>query len=312
MDIKHVLREHPEWLDHLESVGPVDVRFPHDLLGELLRLAVPHEDIGGVLAGLPAPGDPHWWLLERCVGSLVASMGDTEAPPRFPELPELGPYFYVHVYLAALPYTRAYHREHGIPEHVAQATLADLGRNMAVHRKRFRAPGLHAPFWFMLHARGMIYQLGRLQFERSLMREGTASGVRAAGMDPGDGNPALDVHIPDFCGPMDPASCDRSFARAAEFFPRHFPKEKYLVATCHSWLLDEQLARYLPEGSNIIAFQRRFHLLHRFETGVLGFVFGADAEADPLPRRSSLERAIADHLAEGGSWYGRAGWLRLS
>jgi hypothetical protein len=43
---------------------------------------------------------------------------------------------------------------------------------------------------------------------------------------------------------------------------------------------------------------------------VLGFVFGAEG-ADParLPRRTRLERAVADHLAAGGTWYGRLGWL---
>jgi hypothetical protein len=29
------------------------------------------------------------------------------------------------------------------------------------------------------------------------------------------------------------------------------------------------------------------------------------------PRRTRLERAIADHLAAGGTWYGRIGWLRF-
>ncbi|MEU7742543.1 acyltransferase domain-containing protein [Nonomuraea sp. NPDC049158] len=311
MDIETLLRGHPDWLAHLESGGPATIAFPDDLADELVRLAVPHEDIGAVLATLPEPGGPLWWLAERCVGSLVSAMGGLDPPPAFPDLPELGPYFFVHVFVAALPYTRRYHREHGVPDEVSRATLADLGRNMAAHRKRHGTGGLHHPRWFMRHARGILYELGRLQFERVRMGVRTGEGVRAAGLPAGPGDLALSVHIPDFKGPMTPAACDASFERAREFFPSCFPAERFLIATCHSWLLDDQLAGHLPASSNIVAFQRRFHLLHRCDTGAaLEFVFGAEAAAE-WPRRTRLERAIADHLAAGGEWYGRAGWLRL-
>ncbi|WP_327085286.1 acyltransferase domain-containing protein [Nonomuraea sp. NBC_01738] len=307
-----ILREHPEWHAYLRGLGGLDVSFPDDPLTGLLRLAVPHEDIAGVLASLPTPGDERWWLLERCVHSLVATMGDTDDPMWFPDLPEAGPYFYIHVFLAALPYTLAYHRERGIPPEVSALTLTDLGRNMAVHRKRHGTPGLHAPFWFMLHARGVLYQLGRLQFARVRLGRTTGEGVLAGGGPSGPGDAALGVHIPDFSGPMGQEACTDSFERARAFFPRHFPEEKPLVVTCASWLLDDQFAQYLPAASNIMRFQRRFHLLHRFEgSGMMDFVFGADAARDPLPRRTRLETAIATHLDAGGTWHGRLGWAPL-
>ncbi|AQZ64596.1 unnamed protein product [[Actinomadura] parvosata subsp. kistnae] len=187
MDVKALLRDHPAWLAHLESVEGPDLVLPADLATELLRLTVPHEDIGAVLAARPEPGSGRWWLAERCARSLVATMGrPDDGPPSFQPLPELGPYFSVYAFLGALPYTLAYHRELGIPAEVSQATFADLGRLVAVHM------------------------------------------------------------------------------------------------TCGSWLLDDQLRAYLPAGSHILAFQRRFRL---------------------------LERAVADHLAAGGTWYGRVGWL---
>ncbi|TDE55774.1 hypothetical protein E1295_13275 [Nonomuraea mesophila] len=52
---------------------------------------------------------------------------------------------------------------------------------------------------------------------------------------------------------------------------------------------------------------------YRFDNAeTVPFVFGADF-ADParLPRRTRLERAVADHLASGGTWYGRIDWLRF-
>lgn len=313
MDVKALLRAYPAWLGHLESLGGFDLVFPDDLPSELLRLAVPHEDVNAVIAARPEPGGPQWWLAERCAHSLVATMGASDDPPRFHPLPELDPYFFVYVYLAALPHTRRYHRELGIPEEVSWATFTDLGRNMAVHRKRHGTGGLHAPHWFMLHARGLLYELGRLQFNRGRLNGQTGEAVRAAGVPAGPGDPALKVHIPDFHGPLTPRACDASFERARRFFPRYFPQERYAVMTCGSWLLDEQLARYLPAKSNIIAFQRRFHLLHRFDdSDMLSFVFGGDAtDLAELPRRTRLERAIADHLASGGAWYGRVGWLQF-
>ncbi|MEO3867704.1 acyltransferase domain-containing protein [Nonomuraea sp. B12E4] len=306
MNVKELLKDHPAWLEHLESRDGIDLALPADLPSALLRLAVPHEDVNAVVAARPEPGGPLWWLAERCVHSLVSTMGSLDGPPPFPALPGLGPYFYVYVYLATLPHTRRYHRELGIPEEVSWATFADLGRNMAVHRKRHGTGGLHAPHWFMLHARGLLYELGRLQFNR-----GRFGGTGVAGVPAERGDMALDVHVPDFRGPLSPEACDASFEQARRFFPRHFPQEDYRVVTCMSWLLDEQLAGYLPADSNIVAFQRRFHPLDRFEGGdMLSFVFGA-AAADParLPRRTRLERAVADHLAAGGTWYGRLGWL---
>ncbi|MFG2074516.1 acyltransferase domain-containing protein [Nonomuraea maritima] len=311
MDVKALLRDHPAWLDHLESVEGPDLVLPADLTSELLRLAVPHEDVGPVLAARPERGTGAWWLAERCVRSLVSTMGDLDGPPPFVPLPELGPYFYVYVHLAALPHTRAYHRRLGVPEEVSFATFTDLGRNMAVHRKRHGAPGLHAPHWFMLHARGLLYALGRLQFNRATLGRAAGEAVRAAGLPAGPGASSLGVHVPDFLGPLTPGECDASFARARRFFPRHFPDDKPVVMTCGSWLLNDDLARRLPDDANIVAFQRRFQLFDRFDDSeMLAYVYGAGA-ANPaaLPRRTRLEGAVADHVEAGGTCHGGIGWL---
>lgn len=63
------------WLDHLENIGPFEVVLPTDPASELLRLTVPHEDVGGVLASVPQRATETWWLLERRVHSLVSTMG---------------------------------------------------------------------------------------------------------------------------------------------------------------------------------------------------------------------------------------------
>jgi hypothetical protein len=140
--------------------------------------------------------------------------------------------------------------------------------------------------------------------------------VRAAHVaDPfRDGEPALGIHIPE-SGPLTPEACDDSFAQARTFFPRHFPESATRLAICTSWLLDPQLADYLPPDSNIVRFGRRFTLVGDGSDGdadVLRFVFHRiRPNIDELPQRTTLERATVAHLRAGKHWRNRTGWLGL-
>lgn len=311
------------WLAHLDEIGEPDLELTlpsaADLPAVLLDLAVPHEEIDDLIALLPAVRTAEIaWLLRRCGHSLVRAMGAVQEPPSTPRLPAdlgaLARYFYLYVFVAVLPHVRAFHRSRQIPDDVSRLTLSDTGRKMAVHRRRHGVGGIDAP-WLTRHFRGTIYQLGRLQFELATLDERTGEAIRATGAPYGPGSPVLSVHIPEFCGPLSPEACDDALRRAREFFPRHFPEERYDLAYCQSWLLDEQLARFLPETSNLVRFQRRFQPLYRPDTEdhtVLEFVFGrVPPDLADLPRRTSLQRAVADHLAAGGRWYGGVGWLPL-
>ncbi|MET9835145.1 acyltransferase domain-containing protein [Streptomyces sp. NPDC006385] len=296
-----------------------------DDLGEvLLDLAVPHEDVNDLVRmSRRVTDDPELrQFLERSVGELVRGMGEVGGPADRPDLDwdldwasgALQRCFPVYVFVAALPYTRAYHRERGIPADVSRRTLADLGRNMAVHRRRHGRVGVQAPWWLVHHFRGELYQLGRLQFERARLGERSRAALAAAGLDMGPGAPCLNLHIPDFHGPLSPAAVDRSLALAREFFPLHFPGERYGTVTCHSWLLDPQLAQYLPEDSNIVRFQARFRVARKdgepADTEPVQFVFGdPELPVESLPRRTAVERAVGDHLRAGGHWYIGHGWL---
>jgi hypothetical protein len=190
-------------------------------------------------------------------------LGGTSELAPWPSLPRNlgapGRFFYAYVFLAAVPDVRRWHRQRNIPDDVSWATLADLGRHLPVNRRVHGEGGLDRPLWLRSHFRGALYQLGRLQFCRSripyepAMLEHLAVPFRY-------GDPALDLHIPEQ-GPLTPPACNRSLRWARDFFPRHFSAERYRVAICTSWLLDDQLAAYLKPDSNIIRFQRRFSLL---------------------------------------------------
>lgn len=314
------------WVERLGGLGepasPVALPEGSELVQTLLRLSVAHEDIDTLLALRPTPEvDPEvWWLLERSVETLIRRMGVVEEWVRIPPLLEsLGPlrrWFWVYVFVAALPHVQAFHRERGIPDDISWATLADLGRQMAIYRKRTGQSGFDDPVWITLHFTGAIYQLGRLQFERVWL--GNTLGRATGAVDPayGPGSPALSVHIPGSYGPFTPAACDASFTAAVPFFADHFPEDQYGIGACHSWLLDEQLAGYLPETSNIVRFQRRFHQAFTPDDNdgsTLRFVFGLETDL-PLgdyPRRTTLERAVIAHIRSGRHWHGGVGWLRL-
>lgn len=312
------------WKAHLEEIGPPrePVKLPDgdDLVSTLRYLEIPEEDIPDVVRLAPSPGsDPDaWWYLERGVHSLGLAMGEIQQPPRVANLQDINDpdyrFFYVHMFVAALPQVQRYFRAHGIPEEIVQATLADLGRNVRVHRKREGIGGLGVAFWLTLHFRGMIYQLGRLQFERTILGERGAGGAAAPGLPAKPEDHVLSLHIPDFCGPMTPEACDDSIARAHEFFPRYFPEEHVLAGVCSSWLLDPQLKQYLSPESNIIRFQDRFQLMpggYNVNNSIVQFVFGPTLKSpSELPKRSTLERAVATHLEAGKDWEGRFGWFR--
>lgn len=122
----------------------------------------------------------------------------------------------------------------------------------------------------------------------------------------GKGDITLDMHIP-AGGSMTPESCADSLRRGTQFFRRFFPDQPFRAITCNSWIFNNQLETILPDGANLVAFQRELYLYPVRSSGQDGlwFIFLRD-DFNPatLPRRTSLQRAIADFLAAGNRWRG--------
>jgi hypothetical protein len=309
--------EHRPWLEMLDEIGapPHGLTLPDPVSIDaiLARLEVAQPDAEEIKSFWPSPARDRelWWLLERAYHALVRDLGGF-AFLDWPDIPAeygaTGRYFYAYVFLAALGDVRAYHAKRGIPDDVSWPTLADLGRNLVRDRRLFGEGGLRAHAWMTLHFRGALYALGRLQFNRMLMRfDEPAASVR-----PGD--PVVGIHIPE-SGPLFPDACEDSYRRAREFFPRHFTETPVRIGVCTSWLLDPQLTDYLDSDTNIIRFQRRFHVVGASSDGdadIVRFVFKRlNASLDDLPQRTALERAIVTHLRSGRHWRNRTGWLEL-
>jgi GNAT-like C-terminal domain/N-acyltransferase N-terminal domain len=312
------------FVSELERIGPpaeeVGLPDPDECPALYQRLGIRDDDAAEITATTPSPNDDPelWWLLQRSHQTLVAGMGDLEwSWLRWPHLPpglgSRGRFFYVHVLLASVPAVLRYHEKRGIPEDTSWATLADLGRQLAIYRRIHGVGGLGVQFWFSLHFRGLIYDLGRLQFNRGRISF-SDDAIAAADVPFTKADTALGVHIPE-SGPMTPEGCTASFERARAFYDQYFGEEGYRYAVCSSWLLDPQLAEYLPEDSNIVRFQRRFQLMpggHDGDKAVFEFVLRKlEPTLDDIPRRTTLERAIAQHMEAGRHWEVREGWLAL-
>lgn len=116
---------------------------------------------------------------------------------------------------------------------------------------------------------------------------------------------SVGVHIPEL-GPLDTEACIESFARASSFFPRHYPEHSFQLFECDSWLLDNQLAACLSAESNIIRFQRLFHLLPSptaSDAQTLERVFDfMPFNAATALRDTRLRRIVLNYMAQGGRW----------
>lgn len=319
------------WLQELADTGPppggLILPAGDEMSATLEQLQVAASDAATLREAAPDPDrTPElWWLLERCAHRVIQHVGRWDEvsgpwPSPTASLGPAAPCFWVYVYVAGLTHIRRWHQERGIPDDVSWATLGDLGRHVARYRRRHGVPGLDSAGWLSLHFSGGIYALGRLQFNLFRLRTGLAGprfwyepgDARAA--EPGfrTGDPVLGVHIPE-SGPLDPDGCEASLRRARSFFPRYFPEHAFRVAVCTSWLLDDQLAEYLPAASNIIRFQNRFHLVPGSADGdhdVFWFVYHRPPDViETLEPRSTLERAIVSHVRSGNHWRVRTGWL---
>lgn len=327
--VHEIFADSPEtkaWFDALAKV-PEDeknrIQIPDPVTWKTWMefVEVPAEDIDHVIATTPdSTADPDLYdTLQRGAATIVAAMGQIDSPPRFAALadfndPQYG-YFYVQLFTACLPFVMEYHRALGIPEDISQATLADLGRNVRVHRKREGVGGLGVMWWLMLHFRGVIFQLGRLQFELQHASKEVATSMREGGVEASESTNVLSIHIPDFMGPMDHDACSESIEDAVQFFNEYFPNWPVKFGVCNSWLLDPQLKEFLKPTSNIVRFQKRFTIAdgtYDSSNSVMQFVFGKRVrDIDSIQPQSSLERGIIAHLKDGKHLHGRQGWLEL-
>ena len=219
-------------------------------------------------------------------------------------------------FLVSTSTARAWHAARGLSATLSWHVLADLGQQMRVHRAGTGRLGLHQLHWVSGNWAGRLVHLGRLQFDLSRRRVNRLeSGAERAAED----EPTrwvVGTHIP-ATGPLDPDAVDASFDAAVSYFTENYadldadrpagaPRFGHEFV-CTSWLLSDQFAEVTGAESNLARFAARWEMLgsdpHGAD-GALFFTFGKRPPVDPatLPRRTRLERGVAERLADGRGW----------
>lgn len=272
---------------------------------ELFRLLdIRDEDRAECMALLNGSADQT--AVSEATSALIGRLG-SYSPEPIPAA-TTDPMAWLTAFLRLTPAIVNWHHALQVPADITEATLADVGRNLAIHRRSHGEFGLETWDWLIPHYTGMMFALGRLNYMLHRTKE-TVEGV----MLPGDWVPG--IHIPE-SGPLTPAAVDASLVQARAFFAERFPEKPVSVAVCDSWLLDPFLSTHLATGTNIGSFVGRFTPLgqpHDDATAALYFVFRTrDLPMLPtLPRNSSLQRLVLDRAARNDPWQIHSGYLQL-
>lgn len=113
----------------------------------------------------------------------------------------------------------------------------------------------------------------------------------------------LDMHIP-AGGGMSEEICRNSFVEAQNFFAKYFPNVKIAAVNCFSWIFSPDLDLILPPDANLVKFANscyRYPVASRKMEGIWFFFFKRVFDPLTVPRDTSLQKAVAEHLEKGGS-----------
>jgi hypothetical protein len=269
--------------------------------------------------------DETWVALLAALRATVEHQrGDIDAPIAiWPDLEDAGPsgrLLYFYLFALCCRGAREFLTDARCPEEIIDSTLGVLARHAAIHRRKWGTTGVDAGWWMLPTLRGEIVHIGSLQFHRVNLGLGTLSPdpwftddeMAALGEGFRRGDPSIGVHIPEGAA-LDPDRLDATFDDARTVLGTIWPVVQRRIATCQSWMLDDQLKDFLPASSNILAFQRRFTMLAAWvedDWDTLEFVFRSPGVAlGDLPRRTTLQRGIIEVLERGGHWRARTGWF---
>jgi hypothetical protein len=211
--------------------------------------------------------------------------------------------------LGRLPEVRKLHAERKVSEEVTKGTLMDMEVWLRDHYQKCNTWGFTAAGWLEHHFSGRVYALGRLQFQTSDYDLPKHYALPKVSDVLSEGDQILYVHIP-ATGKLDDAECTKSFERVMEFFPLHFPEHKFKAFVCESWIMDPALKKFLPEKSNLLSFQRRFHHIElpgATDEQMWERVFPKGTEG--TLQTTSLQREILEHYRTGGKCCMAAGYI---
>ena len=189
------------------------------------------------------------------------------------------------------------YKRHGISDEILLDTLSDIVVWTKIYYGMWGKVGFAEVSWIRRHLTFKLFKLGRLQFEI------TDAECDIDAFDTECGDPILAVHIPG----VGPLSESDSFNMAKEFFGSYFPAYSYKCFTCHSWLLDPTLKKYLRDGANILRFAELFTPVSSEKSDtLLKYIFRRDTTRESVAneeKKSGVAERIADAIANGEIFY---------
>jgi hypothetical protein len=192
-----------------------------------------------------------------------------------------------------------------INQEIYRDTMGDINIWVSSYYRKSGKIGLQEMGWIRNHLSFRIFRLGRLQFEMAVLdRKVNEYPVNM---------PCLNIHIPEG-EKLDIAKCQKSIEQSKIFFKTNF-NTNYKIATCHSWLLHENLKYILDSDSNIIRFGQLFEIIENDSDNsqTLERVFGEGEKISAhLPETTTLQRKLKSYLLQGGEIGSGYGIIKLS
>lgn len=191
------------------------------------------------------------------------------------------------------------YRENNISDEIFWTTMNDFKCKLLECMEIHGVWGTASVEWHVNFFHLQRFGLGRLQYEHSSWR---GEDYTRCGITVKKGGHVINIHIPS-SGPLTYESRMDSYRRAYEFYKNEFSGP--IIITCNSWLLYPKHTEFLPHNSNILGFMSDFDIVQSNESDTFSNawrVFGKYYTNPPeqLPVKTSLQRAYAKHLTEGG------------
>lgn len=181
----------------------------------------------------------------------------------------------------------------GISREIFTETMKFITRFLRTGKEQTGSYTFTWGWWFWRQLSLVEFRIGCLEYEL---------------VENADGTREISLHIPSDAD-LRPASVDDSFAAFRTFLAGYFPDWQDAPWICDSWMMSPALENLLGEGSNILAFQRRFDRIFTNEgyEGALDWVFPTYHEvSEALPEKTSLQRKMKAWLLAGN----KVGWTK--
>ncbi|MBE7012243.1 MAG: hypothetical protein E7415_06170 [Ruminococcaceae bacterium] len=200
------------------------------------------------------------------------------------------------------------YQEAGLSDKIFYDTMKDIKYKLDECVDVHGIFGDFTPDWFDGFFKLKRFAFGRLQFDITAHK---GESVNVAGREVNEGDFIVKCHIPS-SGPLFHEECMKSYKAVYDFVKSEL-KDDILPIECHSWLLFPNYQGFFGENSNTKKFAEDYTVFDVYETDIFWDkwrIFGKDAESDPLPQKTILQRNFAEYVTKGKPFgYGKGIFL---